>query len=112
MEPMDILFSLKGRINRAPYWMYHIIVGVAAWVVPVLAITTMPDAAGILFLMALLVQVWISLALGVKRAHDRGRSGFFLFLYLIPVVNLWPIIELAFVPGTNGENAYGPDPLG
>ena len=112
MEPMDILFSLNGRINRAPYWMYSIIFPIALWFLVFMSWSIMPDAAGILLILAIVVSTWVTVALGVKRAHDRGRSALFLLLYLIPVVNLWPMIELAFVPGTSGANEYGPDPLG
>jgi hypothetical protein len=44
----------------------------------------------------------------IKRCHDRDRSGWFL---LIPFVNFWLFIELFFLPGTQGPNQYGPDPL-
>ena len=33
-------------------------------------------------------------------------------LYFIPIIQIWPAIELFFLKGTNGENKYGPDPLG
>ncbi len=56
--------------------------------------------------------MWIGLAVNVKRAHDRGRSGLFLLVLLIPIVQLWPLVELYFFRGTSGQNEFGPDPLG
>jgi uncharacterized membrane protein YhaH (DUF805 family) len=46
---------------------------------------------------------------GAKRFHDVGRSGWFLLLWLIPVIGqLWWIVELGFFQGTPGLNKYGP----
>jgi uncharacterized membrane protein YhaH (DUF805 family) len=28
----------------------------------------------------------------------------------VPILNLWPLIELLFLPGTAGNNSYGADP--
>ena len=46
-----------------------------------------------------------SIAVGVRRMHDVGKSGWFL---LIPIYNL----ILACTPGESGTNEYGPDPKG
>jgi len=53
----------------------------------------------------------------VRGLHDHGRIGPHLFLLgtLIvlagSLIGLWIAIEVAFVPGTRGENRFGPDPL-
>jgi uncharacterized membrane protein YhaH (DUF805 family) len=101
MDPFDILFSFKGRLNRKPFWLYQI--GVAV-------VTSIPFILGHGWLTGLL-ELWAQAALCVKRAHDRGRSGWFVLVFLIPLVQLWPLIELSFVRGTKGNNEYGPDPL-
>jgi uncharacterized membrane protein YhaH (DUF805 family) len=59
-----------------------------------------------------LVALYPSLAVSVKRCHDRDRSGWFLLLGLIPLVNLWVVIEVCFLRGMSGPNKYGPVPLG
>ena len=43
-----------------------------------------------------------SIAVGVRRMHDLGKSGWFL---LIPIYNL----ILACTPGVTGDNEYGND---
>jgi uncharacterized membrane protein YhaH (DUF805 family) len=58
-----------------------------------------------------LIALYPTLAVSVKRCHDRNHSGWFLFLGLLPVVNLWVAIELACLKGTTGPNAYGDDTL-
>jgi uncharacterized membrane protein YhaH (DUF805 family) len=49
----------------------------------------------------------ISMAMvSIRRAHDRGRSGWWLLLMYVLIP--WAIIELGFLPGTKEETSYGP----
>lgn len=82
----------------------------------------------------LLVGPWLAIA--VKRRHDRGSAGYdvmaFTALNLLSqlfalvgigggiinalglVVSIWALVllvQLGFLAGTRGDNAYGPDPL-
>ena len=56
--------------------------------------------------LALLVP---TLAVGVRRLHDISKSGWFLLLGLIPLVNFYLIYLLA-QDGTPGVNEYGVNP--
>ena len=51
-----------------------------------------------------------TIALGVRRLHDIGKSGLWYLLILVPLVG--PVILLIWFCrlGDYGENAYGPDP--
>jgi uncharacterized membrane protein YhaH (DUF805 family) len=53
-----------------------------------------------------------NLAVTIRRLHDLDKSGWFIFLGLIPLVG--PIILLVFycTEGTRGPNRFGPDPKG
>src|SRR5262249_35809552 len=67
---------------------------------------------GLIALLLFVVALWISLAMGVKRYHDRNKSGWWVLIALVPVIGgLWYLIEAGFLPGTSGPNQYGPDPL-
>ena len=58
------------------------------------------------------VALWISLAVAVKRYHDRNKSGWWVLIALVPVIGgIWYLIEAGFLAGTPGPNDYGPDPL-
>ena len=63
-----------------------------------------------------------------KRLHDRGRSGWWSALILVSIVMCWPhpegfldfafflvllwaLVELAVMPGEQGANRYGVNPL-
>ena len=45
----------------------------------------------------------------IKRSHDLNRSGHFCWLLLVPLVSIWPMLELFVFEGTSGSNRFGPD---
>jgi uncharacterized membrane protein YhaH (DUF805 family) len=91
----------------------------------------------IIFVLFAVLGTWMSLAIAVKRLHDRDKSGHWLWLfYLVPtllsyaaaaagaksvpgiglsilssLISLWGLIEMGFLRGTAGGNIYGEDPL-
>lgn len=110
-----LLFSFQGRITRATFWYFTL-----TWFLVSIAVSALDQAMGtydyaygngcltFLFMLCTAVPGW---AVGVKRAHDRARPNWFLFLGLIPIIGqLWLLVELGFLRGTNGPNKYGPDP--
>jgi uncharacterized membrane protein YhaH (DUF805 family) len=51
---------------------------------------------------------WPTVALYVKRWHDRGKSGWWTLLLLFPVIwDLWVTFECGFFRGDQGPNKYG-----
>ena len=51
-------------------------------------------------IIALLI-IWVALATGAKRCHDRNRSGWFQSIALVPFPGLiWLLVELGFMKGT------------
>ncbi len=62
-------------------------------------------------LIASIPALWIYLAGSVKRAHDRGKSGWWVLIAFIPVAGfIWWLIDLGVFEGQEGDNRYGPDP--
>ncbi len=137
----QLLFSFQGRLNRKPYWMTAIAITVLMIVLIVIAIVFFAEreiGAGIavLALIALLYipLIWVGLAVGAKRLHDRDKSAWWLLLfYAVPsvlasaanrmegggfllhlagfAITVWAFVELGCLRGTVGPNRYGPDPL-
>ena len=106
-------FSFSGRIRRSEWWtIYSMAIGgvILLSIIANPALETQGLFAGI-FMMLWLATMWIVLASNVKRLHDRGRSGWFLLVALIPFAGFWVLIEVGFLRGTVGPNAYGSDPL-
>lgn len=103
--------DFKGRARRSEYWFFVLFSAIVSIVGSILdAIfglrsgTTGP-IQGILQL-ALLVP---SLAVGARRLHDTGRSGWWLLIGLIPVVG-WIVLLVFFVQDSHPANQHGPNP--
>jgi uncharacterized membrane protein YhaH (DUF805 family) len=119
MTIKEMLFSFKGRIGRASWWLWGVVIGVIYFfvsfiytILPLAIEDTRIIAFSILFYLAFSgLTLWISLALNVKRLHDRNRSGWFLLAGLVPIIGgLWLLIEMGFLKGTDGPNRYGESP--
>ena len=128
---MSVFTSFDGRIGRQTWWLGLIALVVLQWIVMfvlslVFGFSMMgnmdannPEAMGMAmgamsvpFIIVLLIFLWPGLALYAKRWHDRGKSGWWTLILLIPIIGgLWALIELGFLRGTEGPNQYGPDPV-
>ncbi|GEP57771.1 DUF805 domain-containing protein [Reyranella soli] len=121
----DLLFGFQGRANRAKFWLvalgilvvevilFAVILGGAAMSGdPEQIAAAMGPVASIIVLIFAVVATWISIAVAVKRYHDRNKSGWWVLIVFVPVIGgLWYLIECGFLRGTSGPNNYGPDPL-
>ena len=97
------LFSFKGRVERSMYWRFAILPGVLFLTLSSLFDLPMRMGAFGFTVVGLLV-CWIVLAISVKRCHDRGRSGWFVLISLIPLLgSIWLLIDLGFLPGVNQD---------
>lgn len=122
-----VWFSFDKRINRKAFWLKGVLLSFLAQIAFQLIAQVLDfglvamlghESIGrivvsvILGLPFIVFVIWVSFAVGVKRCHDRGRSGWFLLIGLIPVVGtIWLFVEILCLKGTDGENRFGPDPL-
>ena len=105
----SLLFQFDGRINRGKFWLGAVIIWVAYAVILGIGVAA---ESGLVFVLLLLL-IWPSLAVSIKRWHDRDKSGWWVLIGLVPVIGgIWALIETGFLEGTSGPNQYGPDPLG
>ena len=66
---------------------------------------------GLLSVVAVVAYFWMGLAVSVKRWHDRGKPGVWVFIVFLPLIGpLWAFIELGFLRGDEGPNPYGAPP--
>lgn len=97
---LGLFFGFNGRVNRLTYWLGNIGIGVAGFFGMMFGFMLAgsqgydKSAASALRLIStmgltvgpvLLAMSWASLALQVKRFHDRGRSGLFTLIPFVPV---------------------------
>lgn len=103
----DNYANFKGRARRKEYWMFalfHIIFAYGGMLILGFLAVAMESPLIILLIYIYLLATMIpSLAVGVRRMHDVGKSGWYL---LIPIYSF----ILAVTEGDAGSNEYGPDP--
>ena len=114
--------NFKGRARRKEYWMFtlmYIIILIFATILDNVIGTTFEIAGtnlgynlgyGWVYLIVGLLHLLPSLSLVVRRLHDVGKSGWFYFIILIPVVGFIWIFILSIKEGEMGNNFYGSDP--
>jgi uncharacterized membrane protein YhaH (DUF805 family) len=106
----------KGRSNRSEYWyfvLFNLIFVILALVLDTVVGLTISDSPyGFVYLTYALATFIPGLAVTVRRLHDTGKSGWGMFIALIPVIgSIWLLVILAS-EGTQGDNKYGADPNG
>jgi uncharacterized membrane protein YhaH (DUF805 family) len=137
-----LFFQFDGRVNRAKFWIAALIFAAINVVLAILGYVmdqsvvfqALNSMLGIVILIS-------SIAVGVKRLHDRNKSGWYLLLfYLVPsmlvvigvligafvedstiiatvlgllafAIGVWAFVEMGCLRGTIGVNQYGPDPV-
>lgn len=108
-----LLFSFQGRIPRLPFWLFVIALGalLPGSAALIARSADLPFSVGVD--LAAMILLLPALAVQTKRWHDRGKSGWWLLINLVPVVGpIWVLVECGAFEGTRGANAYGEDPLG
>lgn len=57
-----------------------------------------------------LIFIPFGIGAGIRRWHDLEKSGWWVLLYLIPIINFVTLIYLILKKGEQTVNAYGPIP--
>lgn len=90
--------TFSGRARRSEYW----------WFALLSLILSLIPVVNIIYGLAAFIP---GIAVCVRRLHDTGRSGWWLLLALIPVVNLI-LIYFYICDSQPGANQYGENPKG
>ena len=135
LMPLRRYAEFSGRSRRMEYWMFALLNVIVMTVIVTLLFAggislsaleggAAPEAPGVLFWVGgLLMVLWVlaiivpSVAVVVRRFHDRDMSGWwylgFIVLSMIPVVGFIASIAMLVIfclPGTPGANHFGLDP--
>lgn len=105
------LFS--GRARRQEYWMFvlfNMIFAIIAAIIDNAIGLAGPSGYGPIYGIYILAVLLPSLAVGVRRLHDIGKSGWMILLSLIPIVGGIILIIYFVKDSQEGENEYGPNP--
>ena len=100
--------DFNGRARRKEYWMFVLFNMIFAIVAATLDYVI--GSSGILFGLYVLALLIPGLAAGVRRLHDVGKSGWMMFITLIPLIGgIWLLVLMA-TDSNPGENQYGANP--
>jgi uncharacterized membrane protein YhaH (DUF805 family) len=101
-------FTIEGRAQRSQYWWFALF----ALILYVVAMV-LDSAVGfpIFYMITALALLAPSICVGIRRLHDKDKSGWWLLIGFIPIVGGLYLLYLFVTRGTEGDNRFGPDPL-
>jgi uncharacterized membrane protein YhaH (DUF805 family) len=125
MDWQWLFSSFEGRINRAKFWLgsfalwvLWMLVNVVLWTVFGMRYAEgdiFPDMGPVAWLVWVIIALaltYATFAVWAKRWHDRDKSGWWSLIMFVPIVGaIWILVELGCLPGTEGPNRFGQDPL-
>ena len=114
------LFTFSGRRNRLSYilfqillWILFLIGGLIGITISVVAFSNNTGGGEtvivLILVLGFLAMVTSSFAVTAQRFRDIGFTGRATLLTLVPYVGFIVWVALMLIPGTRGENKYGPD---
>lgn len=107
--------TFSGRARRQEYWLFYLDRIIVSSALSSLSLSLVHDIVANVIVTTVSVAWTLfiiipSLAVLVRRLHDTNRSGWWLLLYLLPVIGAIVLFVFTLLPGTVGENDYGDDP--
>lgn len=111
----DNYCNFNGRASRSEFWWFELFVVILGFIITIansfLYIATHSSVIGMVLLygtnLALLLP---SIGLHVRRLHDIGKSGWYIFLSFIPFVGAIILIVWYCKDSQPMPNEYGPVP--
>jgi uncharacterized membrane protein YhaH (DUF805 family) len=110
MEVLKKYAVFSGRARRKEFWMYFLFYLIIVTVLSIIEwMIGLPGVLSGLYSLALLIP---SIAVTVRRLHDTGRTGWWWFIGLVPVIGIIVLLIFMALDSEPGENQYGPNPKG
>lgn len=102
--------TFSGRASRAETWWFWFAVTFISFVLSIVDIVIgMADISPLssIFSLATLIPC---IAVGCRRLHDIGKSGWFQLLWFIPIIGWIVLLIWMCTKGQEGDNRFGPMP--
>ena len=103
-----------GRAGRKEFWLYTLVGQVVLWAARALDQSFLTgafpgDGGGLIGVLIIIATIVPALALGARRLHDIGRTGWWQLLLIPPItpIGLILLIIWAIMPSQEGENKHG-----
>ena len=104
--------DFSGRARRREYWTFALVNCLIAMLLLILGLAFGEDspASNIMVTIFYLIMLVPNLSVSVRRLHDIGKSGWWLFIGLIPLIGSLILLVWALMDSEPGENQYGKNP--
>ena len=104
----------EGRARRQEYWFFTLFVVLVSIALALVDTATGTYHGGVgllggLFSLAVLLP---SIAVTARRLHDTDRSGWWILIWLVPIVGWIVLLVFMCLDSTPGANRFGPNPKG
>ena len=101
-------FNFKDRGSRSEYWFFQLIV------TPIYIWSQFPSNDTQILVIQLILTFGLlipGISAGVRRLHDRDKSGWFMLISFIPILGAIFLLVMLAEKGTPGKNKFGEYPL-
>lgn len=107
--------NFSGRARRKEYWGFVLFNMLISVIYSLLSFIFQSSELLILILSVITMVVGLALlipgiAVTVRRLHDTDRSGWWYFLFLLPVLGVLVLLVFFCIEGTKGDNRFGANP--
>jgi uncharacterized membrane protein YhaH (DUF805 family) len=101
-------FNFKDRASRSEYWYFQLLI------LPIFIWTQFPSDDNQILVIQLVLTFGLiipAMSSGVRRFHDKDKSGWFILISIIPIIGSIIILIMLSDKGTEGPNRFGKYPL-
>ena len=104
--------NFSGRASRSEYWWFYLFTCIVSWVVSIV-VRLFSSELSIMYIASMVVGLAFllpSLGIAVRRLHDIGKSGWWMFISLIPLIGAIILLVWWCKDSQMEPNEYGPVP--
>lgn len=103
-------FSIKGRAKRTEFNYFMCLLLVFAIIIS----SPLGQYSENLIIILLMISIFLTVShitVSIRRLHDLGRTGWFVLLFFIPLINFFFAFYLMFAKGSDEKNKYDENSL-
>ena len=101
--------NFNGRSRRSEYWWFVLFNIIIEIIIFILAKLITPNLIFLLSIYSLIIFL-PGLGLAIRRLHDIGKSGWYIFIAFIPFVGVFILLYFFCLDSENQSNEYGESP--
>lgn len=114
LEVLKKYAEFNGRASRQEYWyflLFNILISAFLATIDYFTGTFNAETGlGLLSGIYTLAVLIPGISVTVRRLHDTDRSGWWIFISLIPIIGGITLLVFMVLDSTSGDNEYGPNP--